>query len=122
MAISKSNLGKEGEAIAIKFLQKRGYKIIKKNYRNRLGEIDIVAKDNQTICFIEVKLRKSMEMGMPLEAINKAKQKKISQVALLYVQENNLEDEDARFDAVSILGQDEGSYEMELITNAFELC
>ncbi|MGD9279831.1 MAG: YraN family protein, partial [Desulfobacterales bacterium] len=80
----KQKFGEQGEALAARRLKKAGYKIIETNYRTRLGEIDIIAKDKDTIVFVEVKSRRSVYFGNPKQAVTLQKQKKISLVALYY--------------------------------------
>ena len=121
MTLEKIKLGKEGEETAIKFLQRRGYRILTRNFKNKLGEIDIVAKEAETICFIEVKTRTSDVFGTPLDAISKLKQHKLSQVAISYLKANNLMNEEARFDIVSITKDSRGNDNIEVLKNAFEL-
>ena len=113
-------LGESGEEAACALLKKNGYKILVRNYKNRLGEIDIIACDKDTICFIEVKSRHSNKFGFPQEAIFASKQRKISKVALSFLKENNLFDKKARFDVVSVMYSGEKS-RSDLIKNAFEL-
>ncbi len=113
-------LGFKGEGLACDFLIDNGYKIIKRNYRTKLGQIDIIAKDKDTLCFIEVKTRTSDMAGLPEEAITVIKQKKISKIALIYLKENQLLNKRARFDVVSILFN-EGGFKINLIKDAFEL-
>lgn len=120
--VSKQNLylGKSGEEKAVGLLKENGYKILVRNYRTRLGEIDIIAKDKGTIAFIEVKTRNSDKFGLPSEAVSGLKQRQISKAALLYLKENRLLDKPARFDVVSIdCGEDKPR--LDLIKNAFEL-
>ena len=74
--------GKEGEKIAAAFLKKNGYRIIEINFRCPIGEIDIVAKEKDDLVFVEVKTRKSMELGYPEQAVGIRKQKKC--LSLLY--------------------------------------
>ncbi len=113
-------LGKAGEDKAAVFLTANGYKILKRNYKTKLGEIDIIARDRETICFVEVKSRTSERFGLPQEAISKSKQRQIAKVALMFLKENNLLDSFTRFDAVSVLfGPDKPK--LELIKNAFDL-
>jgi len=107
-------LGKRGENISVKFLRKQGYKIIKRNYRCSLGEIDIVAKDKNILCFVEVKTRETEEYGLPEEAIDWRKQKKLTKVALTYLKEKKIYKQDLRFDVVSVYPN-----HIELIKDAF---
>ena len=111
-------LGEKGEGVAVKFLRKRGYKIIVQNFKTRIGEIDIIARDGETLAFIEVKTRESIEYGRPFEAVNRFKKKKIVNVALLYLKRFK-EIPPCRFDVVSIYYEN-GRPEVELITDAFE--
>jgi putative endonuclease len=120
--VSKNNicLGKSGEEIATQLLKRQGYKIWERNYKTKLGEIDIIAKDKDTVCFIEVKTRHSDRFGSPEESISVSKQKKIIKVALSFLKENNLLDKKARFDVVSVVYA-EGKPNSYLIKHAFEL-
>lgn len=120
--MSKQNiyLGKSGEEIAVGFLKENGYKILSQNYKTKLGEIDIIAKDEDTLAFIEVKTRHTDKFGKPCEAISGAKQRQISKAALMFLKENKFLDRKARFDVVSIMySQDKPK--LDLIKNAFEL-
>jgi len=120
MTTDNKKTGKRGEEIALSFLKKKGYKIVEQNYRCVFGEIDIVARHRGDIVFIEVKSRKSEAFGNPEEAVGFKKQRKISQIALNYLNEKRLHDHDARFDVVAVkLLPDENK--VKLITNAFEL-
>jgi len=78
-------LAKQGEKKASSFLKSKGYKILCMNFRSRLGEIDIIAKDKDSICFIEVKTRRSSNFGLPKDSISKRKINHISRVALYYI-------------------------------------
>ncbi len=118
--MSRRNIevGCEGEAAAASFLKKNGYKIICMDYRTSLGQVDIIAKEKNTICFIEVKTRVSQRSGPGSEAVQAGKQKKIAESAIIYLKNNNLLDSPARFDvvAVSLSGN---RPEFELIKDAF---
>ena len=96
--------GTRSEIIASNYLKEKGYKIIATNYKNKIGEIDVIAKDKDTIVFVEVKARLSQAFGHPLEAINAEKQLKIRRVAELFLMSKHLFDAPCRFDAISILG------------------
>ena len=111
--------GKEGETIAVTFLTKNGYRITDNNFRCALGEIDIIAIDKGELVFIEVKTRKSRELGYPEQAVGLRKQKKMSQLALWYMQKNKINDAGARFDVVAITMLPSGN-EIKLIKNAFD--
>ncbi|MBU0548022.1 MAG: YraN family protein [Candidatus Omnitrophica bacterium] len=112
--------GKQAEDAAVKFLKVQGYKIIRRNYKTKFGEIDIIAEDKGVICFVEVKARHSKLFGGPGEAVSPLKQRQISKVAICYLKENNFLEHSARFDVVSLLyAQD--LPEIDLIKDAFEL-
>jgi len=114
------SLGKRGEGIAVSYLRGLKYKIVERNYTCKFGEVDIIAKDKKTFTFIEVKTRSSLEYGHPYQMENKKKQHQISKVALNYINKNNLQNLDARFDVVAV-HISEGGEKVELIKNAFEL-
>ena len=108
-------LGVQGEAIAKEYLMNKGYTILETNYNNKIGEIDINAKINKTIVFVEVKARQSLRYGHPREAVNYYKQQKIRNVAVGYLKFKGLyEKVNIRFDVVDILGT-----EITHIQNAF---
>ena len=118
--MEKKALGKKGEEVALRFLKKKGYRIIEKNYVCKLGEMDIIAKEKDTLVFVEVKTRTTTEFGPPQLAVHSSKQRQLSKVALNYLKEKRLEDVKARFDVVAILLGQKGE-EIELIRDAFEL-
>jgi len=111
--------GKKGETIAAAFLKKNGYRILETNYRCAFGEIDIVARDKDELVFVEVKTRSSIELGYPEQAVGIHKQKKMSQVALWYLEEKKLTNTGSRFDVVAITKSD-SQEEIKLIKNAFD--
>ena len=116
----KQQFGKESESLAARHLKKNGYKILERNYRNTLGEIDIIAKDKDTLVFVEVKAKKTDLFGSPKEAVTHKKQIKISKVALLYLNATSQSNAKARFDVVAILSTKD-STSIEIVKNAFEL-
>ncbi len=119
MTKARLSLGKKGEDIAVAQLKKLGYKIIVRNYRGRLGEIDIIARDKDTLAFIEVKTRKTEEFGNPKEEVTRRKRHQISKVALEYLKRNGLSSVKARFDVVAIK-LDKDSNRIEVVKNAFD--
>ncbi|WP_163339723.1 YraN family protein [Desulfopila sp. IMCC35008] len=121
MSPNRRNLGASGEDIAANHLCKNGYNVLKRNFRNRSGEIDIIARDGDVLTFIEVKTRRSEKHGSPAAAVTYRKQQQISKVALYYLALHNLFDHDARFDVVSILLRKNQVPDIEIIKNAFEL-
>ena len=82
---SQKPLGARGEAAAATFLKRRGYKIVARGDRLKAGEIDLVAVDRQTVVFVEVKTRESAETGHPAEAVNAAKQTRLTRAAVAYL-------------------------------------
>ena len=96
--------GKRSEIVAANYLKKKKYKILETNYKNDIGEIDIIAKDKDYIVFVEVKARMSEAFGHPFEAIDEEKQRKIHAVASIYLVKHKKYGTKCRFDAISILG------------------
>ena len=119
-AKQKNETGKKGEEIAATFLKKNGYRIVEINFRCPAGEIDIIARDKAGLAFIEVKTRRSKELGYPEQAVGPKKQKKMSELALWYLQKKKISDTDARFDVVAITMLPEREEEIRLIKNAFD--
>lgn len=118
--MSKISTGREGEELAVAFLKKKGYRICETNFRCPLGEIDIIAREKTSeLVFIEVKTRKSSQLGYPEQAVGTRKQKKMSQLALWYLQKKKLNNTNARFDVIAITLLPEGN-EIKLIQNAFD--
>lgn len=100
---NKKILGSSGEAIAAQYLSDNGYKIADRNFRfGKFGEIDIIARQGEYICFIEVKTRSGVLFGMPCESVNKKKQENIRKLAHIYLKSRNLKNENVRFDIVEV--------------------
>jgi putative endonuclease len=116
----QQKFGEKGETLAARYLKKNGYKILEQNYRTKLGEIDIIAKENKTIVFIEVKSRRSIRYGNPKWAVTPIKQRKISMVALHYLKTTKQLDTKARFDVVAVISNWDQP-QIEIVKNAFEL-
>lgn len=111
--------GNIGEKLALNFLINKGYKILEINYKNFIGEIDIIAKDKKTIVFIEVKTSFSLKYGRPKERINFNKINKIKNVATSYLKYKGLLNSvTVRFDCIEIIG-DNLDYQIEHIENIF---
>ena len=96
----------------------KGYTILARNYRQRVGEIDLVAQDGGCIVFVEVKFRKSLSHGYPREAVGYTKQRRIINTALHYITSRGLAERDMRFDVVEVLEQ-HGRLYASHIENAF---
>ncbi|MDO5403546.1 MAG: YraN family protein [Eubacteriales bacterium] len=113
--MNKRKLGAEKERMAADYLGENGYTVLQMNYRCKIGEIDIIASNNDAIIFVEVKFRSSSRYGVSIEAVSAFKQKKIRQVAMYYMaavlHQNNV---NCRFDVIGIDGT-----EITHITDAF---
>lgn len=96
--------GVTGEQEAKNYLVKKGYKIVKMNFSCKIGEIDIIAMDKDTLVFVEVKARNTAMFGLPREAVTAKKQYKIRRIAELYLQRYSTLDQKIRFDVIEILG------------------
>ena len=118
MSTNKINLGKKGEKLALAYLKSKKFKIIEKNLRNRFGEIDIIANDNGTLVFIEVKTRTSEAFGLPIQGINQKKQERLKQLAMGYLAAKGLIEKEVRFDVLGIL-QTNKQIKIDYIPNAF---
>jgi putative endonuclease len=96
-------LGRRGEDAAVRYLKRKGYRILARGLDSRLGELDIIAVDGRTVVFVEVKTRQSGEAGHPTEAIDERKQRRMTQAALAYLKAQGLLKYSARFDVVAIV-------------------
>lgn len=98
----KIEVGKNGEKIATQFLKNLGYEILVKNFKCKIGEIDIIAKDKEEIVFIEVKTRKVLNCGLPSEAVDENKQKHFYKSAEFFLYKHNLMNSFCRFDVIEV--------------------
>ena len=112
-------LGKTGEDLACRELERRGYAIVARRYRRRGGELDIVARDGETIVFVEVKARDGHAFGDGAEAVTALKQRRITRLALDYLMRHHLSDCPCRFDVVSI-HVESGVPVIEVFQSAFD--
>ena len=114
-----SRLGADGEAIAASFLLNKGYKILFKNWRHKHLEIDIIAKSERYLVFVEVKTRSGTLYGQPSEAVGYAKQKRLLRAAQAYLEISRYEGE-VRFDILSLVKEKKSlSFQIEHIQDAF---
>ncbi|MDK2822135.1 MAG: putative endonuclease [Clostridia bacterium] len=113
------DLGKQGEQLALRKIKSLGYKILEQNFRCKIGEIDLIAMDKNTLVFIEVRSKSTDKFGLPQETVNCQKQKKIRDVARYYLVKNKLTTENCRFDVIGIVWNGKGKPEIEIIKNAF---
>lgn len=116
--MNKREVGKEKEQIAAEFLKENGYIILEMNYNTKHGEIDIIAKDAKYICFVEVKYRKSLRSGLPEEAVNLRKMKKICKASQYYLYSHKeYMNHQIRYDVIAIEND-----EIRFYDNAFPYC
>jgi putative endonuclease len=119
--MSNKTLGSYGEFLARRYLEGQGYRILEENFRNKLGEIDLIAKDGKTICFVEVKTRQSLDQGQPYESVNSWKIRKLSQMAASYLKyKYGSLDIPSRFDVISIVQVKTSVPSIQHIKNAFD--
>ncbi|MBN2880065.1 MAG: YraN family protein [Clostridia bacterium] len=100
--MNRKSLGSAGEERAADFLIGKGYRILAKNYRTRNGEIDLIAEIDDTLVFVEVKLRTSSAYGRGIEAVTQKKAAKIQQIAIAYISKNYEAEPACRFDVIEI--------------------
>jgi len=118
--MNNKTLGKIGEDYAARFLRQKGYKILHRNWRCALGEIDIAAQEKDFIAFVEIKTRKSIDFGPGYSSVNSAKQLKLIKLAHVYLKRYGLTDKPCRIDVISIdMAQDDSVLNVELIKDAF---
>ena len=103
IGFSAKELGRRGEDAAARFLHKRGYDIVERNWSCFAGEADIVARDGDTLVFVEVKTRANCEKGFPAEAVTRQKRERYEKIALAYLQDHEVADLTIRFDVVAIV-------------------
>jgi putative endonuclease len=112
--------GQEGERIAERYLSKKGYRLVERNYRCPVGEVDLIVLDRRVIVFVEVKTRRHERFGVPLESVHTRKQQKMIKAALWFLSDHKLHESDARFDVVGIsFGGQEPV--VEHVENAFDV-
>jgi putative endonuclease len=117
---SDKTLGRSGEQLAARYLKEQGCRILEQNYRLRFGEVDLIVRDRDTLCFVEVKTRRSLAYGPGGEAVVRSKQRQLTRVALSYLQEKNLVNVSARFDVIVITNLSDDAPEIEWFKNAFD--
>ncbi len=111
--------GAAGEDAAEGFLRMSGYRIVARNVRTKVGELDFVALDGETLCFIEIKARASAEYGRAIEAVGPQKQRRLAKAALLFLAKNRSQ-RPCRFDVLGLDRGRDGAWSFTLVKNAFE--
>jgi putative endonuclease len=110
--------GKIGEDDAVSWLERQGYKVVERNVVNHAGEIDLVAREGETLCFVEIKARASGAYGLAIEAVDFRKQRRISRAASLYLAMKGPRDAPCRFDVLGLDKQGDG-WRYTLVRDAF---
>lgn len=118
MALSTTERGARAEKVARRRLAKLGYRILEKNHRNRAGEIDLVAIDGETLCFVEVKARSRNDFGGAVAAVSAAKQQRLRRAAEMYLALNPYSGP-CRFDIVALDREGPMAWKVEVYQNAF---
>jgi len=103
---AKDVLGRIGENLAADFLRDSGYVVLERNWRCDVGEIDIVARDASTLIICEVKTRRSLAFGHPLEAVTERKARRLRSLALRWLDEHQVHAPDIRIDVIGVVCQD----------------
>lgn len=111
--------GRVGEDAGSAWLSRHGYVILERNHASRIGEIDVIARHGDTLCFVEIKARQDDRLGSPLEAVHRRKQRQIARVAGLYLAESDWSGP-CRFDVLGMELDEAGEWRFQLIRNAFE--
>ncbi|MEG0772298.1 YraN family protein [Clostridium sp.] len=122
MGVLNKSIGSHGEDIAETYLKEMGYTILERNFKCKIGEIDLIAKDDKYICFVEVKSRYGSLYGSPGESVTKLKQYKIYRTAQSYILKKKLYKFNFRFDVIEIiLNNKDDNYSIKLIKDAFQI-
>lgn len=125
MRLSSQQLGRDGEELAVAFLLSKGARILARNWRptqkGMRGEIDVIAQVGEFLCFVEVKTRKSDEMGSPQEAVGSSKQQQIARLANAYLSSKGGIEISSRFDIVEVWLAPGRKARIEWLENAFEV-
>ena len=117
----RQRFGRQGESDAEALLRRKGYKILGRNVRSPVGELDLVAKDGEVLVFVEVKARRTDAMGGAIHAVDGRKQAKLIKLASQYVAQHRLGTRVCRFDVVLCRGGQDSPGQLEHIQNAFEV-
>ncbi len=120
MTSTRIERGIEGEDIAVRALKKARYKIVERNYRTPVGEIDVIAWDKKCLAFVEVRTRGSVEFGLPQETVVAGKRKKLCNAARWYLQRKRIDDSECRFDVVAVIIEEgQTKPRVEILKDAF---
>ena len=117
----RRSFGQKGEAAAEQYLRHKGYRIVARNLRSPLGELDLVAEDGRVLVFVEVKARRTGAFGGAIHAVHQRKREKLIQLAAQYLARHHIKDRPCRFDVVLLQGTDAVAPDIDHIQNAFEV-
>ena len=118
-SLKSGDLARFGEEEACRFLRKKGYRVLQRNFRCAKGEIDIIASSGKMIVFVEVKARSSANFAQPWEAVGFRKRKHLHETAKFYILQNGIRDFEFRFDVLSIVVNNDLQAKIEWIQDAF---
>lgn len=121
MSEERLALGRWGEDEAVHFLRRNGVKILQRNYRTPVGEIDIVAQHRKQLVFVEVKARRTTHYGTPQEAVDERKQRQIIRTAQWYISEHKVDRLQPRFDVIAVMPDLNGQAQIDHVANAFSV-
>lgn len=121
MSEERQALGRWGEEEAVRYLKRCGLKIIARNYRTPVGEIDIIAREKKQLVFVEVKARRSRSFGAPQEAVGLRKQRQIIRTAQWFLSEKKTDKLQPRFDVIGVMPGTDGKAQIEHLSDAFNL-
>ena len=110
--------GSAAEEAAERYLRSQGYRIVERNLVTKLGEIDVVALDGETLCFVEVKARATGEYGRAIAAVGRRKQQRLTRAAKLFLARNRSQ-RACRFDVLGLDREEDGSWSFTLVRDAF---
>ena len=119
--MNSGKLGDKGELLTQKWYKKRGYKLLERNYRCRMGEIDLIVSQPGMLVFVEVKTRSAGSIAAPKEWVNIPKQRRIIAAAQHYLAQAECEETFIRFDVAEVMPDTFGRYAVQVIENAFTL-
>lgn len=120
MSQERVSTGKQGELLAQEYIRQQGYVLLEKNFRCKLGEIDLIARDQHIVVFLEVRTKTSAAYGPAYNSVTPHKQRQVKRVALFYIAQHNLVNTQFRFDVIGILlNRQNGEHKLEHIQNAF---
>jgi len=114
-------LGKSGESLAEEFLRSKGYEIVERNFKTRFGEIDLVAKDGDTLVFLEVRTKKNAVFGHPFDTVNLKKQRKIINMAKMFLVVKDIPASTVcRFDVIGLIAEEGKEIQIFHLRDAFQ--